>query len=99
MTGGAAAEGAPNVLELNSIVGQEPIHRTADTVVYSASSYTEEQVHEMLSQIEAKADQLGLAGIQLKMSTLEEVFLNVASGATQINHVLESTGILASQQN
>ena len=78
-------------------VGRQPISQRGDIAIYSFDSASEGEVKTVLEKLEARKVNLDVESIQLSLSTLEEVFLNVAKGGGQTNHVLETTGILSDE--
>ena len=84
------------ISKLNSLIGYTPIDQSHDTVTYSLNMTDSSAARAVLESVEkAKAD-LGIQGLMLNLSTLEEVFLNVARGQAGA-HVLSSAGVLEAE--
>ena len=78
------------------MIGYTPIDQSHDTVTYSLNMTDSSAARAVLESVEkAKAD-LGFQGLMLNLSTLEEVFLNVARGQAGA-HVLSSAGVLEAE--
>lgn len=84
------------ISKLNPLIGYTPIDQSHDTVTYSLNMTDSSAARAVLESVEkAKAD-LGIQGLMLNLSTLEEVFLNVARGQAGA-HVLSSAGVLEAE--
>ena len=82
------------IAKLNPAIGFMPIDESNDTITYSLNHEDSEVAREVLEKVEQYKEELGLQGLQLNLSTLEEVFLNVARGQTNAVVLNNSTGLL-----
>ncbi|QDZ21953.1 ABC transporter A [Chloropicon primus] len=85
------------ISKLNALVGYQPIDQSNDTLTYSLSHFDADAARGILEKVEKAKAELGLQGLQLNLSSLEEVFLNVARGQTGAVVVGGSTGVLEAE--
>ena len=78
---------------LNPLIDLMPIDQSNDTITYSLNHNEADAAREILQKVEGCKEELGLKGLQLNLSTLEEVFLNVAKGQTGAQ-IIASSGVL-----
>ncbi|KAG2423312.1 hypothetical protein HXX76_015459 [Chlamydomonas incerta] len=76
-----------------------PVEESKAYLVYLVDREREPQLNGFLKDLEAQRDTLGITDVQLSLTSLEEVFLNIAraaeveaaasSGTTEVTHVLD----------